>query len=80
MMLAGPMGLYPGGVVKVLGNGGRPRRHHAVREYLRELGRRGGKAAAGAGVKARYAAMTAEERSALARKAARARWNPKRSS
>jgi hypothetical protein len=38
------------------------------------LGRLGGKAAAGAGVRARYAAMTAEERSELARKAARARW------
>jgi hypothetical protein len=46
----------------------------AVRQYLRELGRRGGKAAAGAGVRARYAAMTSEERRALARKAARARW------
>jgi hypothetical protein len=48
---------------------------NAVREYLRDLGRRGGKAAAGAGVKARYAAMTKEERRELARKAARARWN-----
>jgi len=38
------------------------------------LGRLGGKAAAGAGVKARYAAMTSDERRALARKAARARW------
>jgi len=46
----------------------------AVREYLRKLGRLGGKAAAGAGVKKRYAAMTAEQRRELARKAARARW------
>jgi hypothetical protein len=38
------------------------------------LGRLGGKAAAGAGARVRYAAMTAEERRALARKAARARW------
>ena len=38
------------------------------------LGRPGGKAAAGRGAKARFAAMTDEERSALARKAARARW------
>jgi hypothetical protein len=38
------------------------------------LGRLGGKAAAGRGAKTRFAAMTDEERSALARKAARARW------
>jgi hypothetical protein len=38
------------------------------------LGRLGGTAAAGAGVKARYQAMTKEERRELARKAARARW------
>ena len=38
------------------------------------LGRLGGKAAAGAGVKKRYAAMTAEARSELARRAARAKW------
>ena len=37
------------------------------------LGRLGGKAAAGAGVKKRYAAMTAEARSELARRAARAK-------
>ena len=37
------------------------------------LGRRGGLAAAGAGLRARYAAMTREERVALAKKAVRAR-------
>jgi len=38
------------------------------------LGRLGGLAASGAGARRRLAAMTKEERSALARKAARARW------
>jgi len=38
------------------------------------LGRLGGKAAAGRGARVRFAAMSDEERSALARKAARARW------
>ena len=38
------------------------------------LGRLGGKAAAGAGVKKRYAAMTAAARRELARRAARAKW------
>jgi hypothetical protein len=38
-----------------------------------ELGRRGGLAAAEAGVGARYAKMTCEERVALAKKAIRAR-------
>jgi len=41
------------------------------------LGRLGGKAAAGAGARVRYAAMTSDERRALARKAARARWAKK---
>jgi hypothetical protein len=39
-----------------------------------ELGRRGGLAAAGAGLRARYAKMTREERVALAKRAIRARW------
>ena len=39
------------------------------------LGRLGGKAAAGKGVKARLASMSAEERRELARKAALARWS-----
>jgi len=51
----------------------------AVRDYLRDLGRRGGEAAAGAGAKVRFAKMTAEERRALAKKAAQARWAKKRS-
>ena len=38
------------------------------------LGRLGGKKAAGRGGRARFAAMSAEERSEVARKAARARW------
>jgi len=38
------------------------------------LGRKGGFASAGRGAAARFAAMTPEERRALARKAARARW------
>jgi len=42
------------------------------------LGRKGGTAAAGAGLKARYAAMTAEERRQLARRAALARWKKRR--
>jgi len=42
------------------------------------LGRLGGKAAAGRGAKARFAAMTDDDRSALARKAARARWTSPR--
>jgi hypothetical protein len=46
----------------------------AVSEYLRALGAKGGKAAAGRGAKARFEAMTQQERRALAKKAARARW------
>jgi len=42
-----------------------------------ELGRLGGKAAAGRGARVRFAAMTREERRELARKAARARWAKK---
>ena len=52
----------------------RPRLPDAFREYLRALGAKGGKAAAGRGGKARFSVMTPAERSALARKAARARW------
>jgi len=39
------------------------------------LGRLGGTAAAGRGARARFAAMTGEERRDLARRAARARWS-----
>jgi hypothetical protein len=38
------------------------------------LGRLGGRAAAGAGARVRFAKMTPEERRALARKAIKARW------
>ncbi len=42
------------------------------------LGRLGGKAAAGAGAKVRFAAMSTEERRRLAKRAAKARWAKKR--
>jgi len=42
---------------------------------MREMGRKGGKAAKGKGVKARMEALSPEERKALARKAALARWS-----
>lgn len=42
------------------------------------LGRLGGLAAAGAGIRKRLRESTPEERSALARKAVRARWAKKR--
>ena len=41
---------------------------------MREMGRKGGKAAKGKGVKARMAALSPEERKKLATKAAKARW------
>lgn len=46
-----------------------------ISEVMREMGRKGGKAAKGKGVKARMAALSPEERKALASKAARARWD-----
>jgi len=42
-----------------------------VRRSLRRLGAKGGKAAAGKGVRLRFERMTADERSQLAKKAAR---------
>jgi hypothetical protein len=45
-----------------------------VSEVMREMGRKGGKAAKGKGVKARMAALSPGERKDLARKAAKARW------
>lgn len=45
-----------------------------ISEVMREMGRKGGKAAKGKGVKARMAALSPEERKALASKAATARW------
>jgi len=49
-------------------------RSDLVSKVMREMGRKGGKAAKGRGVKARMAALSPEERKRLARKAAKARW------
>jgi len=49
-------------------------RRKLISEVMREMGRKGGKAAKGKGVKARMAALSPEERKALASKAAKARW------
>jgi hypothetical protein len=49
-------------------------RSDLVSKVMREMGRKGGKAAKGKGVKARMAALSPQERKELARKAARARW------
>jgi len=49
-------------------------RRDLVSEVMREMGRKGGKAAKGKGVKARMATLSPEERKALASKAARTRW------
>jgi len=49
-------------------------RSDLISEVMREMGRKGGKAAHGKGGKKRMAALTAEQRRALARKAAKARW------
>jgi hypothetical protein len=45
-----------------------------ILEVMREMGKRGGKAGGKKGGKARMAALTAEERRELARKAVQARW------
>lgn len=45
-----------------------------ISEVMRKMGRKGGKAGGKKGGKARMAAMTAEERKALARKAVQTRW------
>jgi hypothetical protein len=49
-------------------------RRDLVSKVMSEMGRKGGKAAKGKGVKARMAALSPEERKELARKAAKARW------
>lgn len=49
-------------------------RRDLISEVMREMGRKGGKAAGGKGGKKRMAALTPEERKELARKAAQARW------
>jgi hypothetical protein len=49
-------------------------RRDLVSKVMREMGRKGGKAAKGKGVKARMTALSPEERKKLATKAAKARW------
>jgi hypothetical protein len=49
-------------------------RRDLVSKVMREMGRKGGKAAKGKGVKARMAALSPDERKELARKAAKIRW------
>ncbi len=49
-------------------------RRDLISEVMREMGRKGGKAAGGKGGKKRMAALTPQQRKELARKAARARW------
>ena len=49
-------------------------RRDLISKVMSEMGRKGGKAAKGKGVKARMAALSPEERKALASKAAKARW------
>jgi general stress protein YciG len=49
-------------------------RRDLISKVMREMGRKGGKAAGGKGGKARMAALTPEQRKELARKAAQARW------
>jgi general stress protein YciG len=45
-----------------------------ISKVMREMGRKGGKAAGGKGGKKRMAALTPEQRNDLARKAAQSRW------
>jgi len=49
-------------------------RRGLVSKVMREMGRKGGKAAKGKGVRARMAALSPEERKELASNAAKARW------
>jgi hypothetical protein len=49
-------------------------RRDLISEVMREMGRKGGRAAKGKGVKARMDSLSPEERKALASKAAKARW------
>jgi hypothetical protein len=49
-------------------------RRDLISKVMREMGKKGGKAAKGKGVKARMAALSPEERKDLARKAAKTRW------
>jgi len=52
-------------------------RREIISRVMREFGRKGGKIGGPKGGRARMAALTPEERSALARRAARARWRRK---
>jgi hypothetical protein len=49
-------------------------RRDLISKVMREMGRKGGKAAGGKGGKARMAALTPEQRKELAKKAAQTRW------
>lgn len=49
-----------------------------ISQVMREMGKKGGKAGGRKGGKARMAALTPEERSENARRAARARWAKER--
>lgn len=49
-------------------------RRNLISEVMREMGKKGGKAAGGKGGRKRMAALSPEERKELARKAAKARW------
>jgi hypothetical protein len=49
-------------------------RRNLISEVMREMGKKGGKAAGGKGGRKRMAALSPEERKALASKAANARW------
>jgi hypothetical protein len=49
-------------------------RRNLISEVMREMGKKGGKAAGGKGGRKRMAALSPEERKKLATKAAKARW------
>jgi hypothetical protein len=49
-------------------------RRNLISEVMREMGKKGGKAAGGKGGRKRMAALSPDERKELARKAAKARW------
>jgi hypothetical protein len=49
-------------------------RRNLISEVMREMGKKGGKAAGGKGGRKRMAALSPEERKQLASKAAKARW------
>lgn len=55
-------------------------RRDVISEVMREMGKKGGKAAGGKGGRKRMAALSPEERRELATKAAKARWAKTRGS